>query len=285
MKHLILFEKFTESKKNTVIIYEDDDLVVKLVRTLDSSKKISDPQWCSTSPHGFYYHNLTANMFRFIFSDGYKLRLTWDYLPWDGNSYSGGTHWGQGGTINGEPAFYHNIRPKNEDKPFEFDYHKDDYRQYMVDRITQIPKSAIEAVTKYHKDNERYKTSLYNKLYKEVEKIKVIDVKDDEKERVNLKYDLYYNITLLYNNKRYTIPCSYYRPVNSPQDLRFRFYGTTFIKEFKNKYAFSEEKTISNYLKDKTVEWMKLHDKEEYNKFKSVYNQKVDIEENEEDYF
>lgn len=45
MRHLFLFEKFIEKKKNTLVIYEDNDLTIKLVKTLDSSRKNSDPQW------------------------------------------------------------------------------------------------------------------------------------------------------------------------------------------------------------------------------------------------
>lgn len=194
-------------------------------------------------------------MFRFIFSDGYKLRLTWDYTP-------GGTSWGQGGKIDGSLAFYYNIRPENEDNPFEFDYHKNDGRQYMVDRITKIPKSAIDAVTKYHKDNEREKTALYNNIYKEIEKIKIIDVKDHQSYRKKFGYHTYYIVTVLYNNKKYEIPCV---------ELEFRFYESPFNKEFKNKYAFSEINSISSYLIEKMIEWLKKNNIYEYNNFKNKY--------------
>jgi len=47
-------------------------------------------------------------MYRITFSDGYKLRLTWDYIDEEASelgSYSGGTHWGQGGIVYGDKNF------------------------------------------------------------------------------------------------------------------------------------------------------------------------------------
>ena len=81
MNFIKLFEEFTETPKNTPLLYKDDNLEVKVSKTFDSVKiQNKNTSWCSTSPGGFYGHNKTANMFRFNFKDGYKLRLTWDYI-------------------------------------------------------------------------------------------------------------------------------------------------------------------------------------------------------------
>ena len=266
MKHLILFEKFKETKKNTPIVYQDDNLIIKVPKTLDSSKMISDPQWCSTVPEGFYKHNLTANMYRFTFKDGYKLRLTWDYKP-------GGTHWGCGGELNGEKVFYSSIRPKDENEPFDFDFNKmarwereDKDRKMFTDRIKSIPEEAIQSIKKYQQQNKPEKDALYRNIYKEVDKITVVNVENSDDE-----YGESFKITILYNNKEYKLIAS-----NGflSENLEFFFYKTDFKNKFKNQYAFMQYNIINSYLTKKTFEWLEDNDKEEYLKFKDKHRGK-----------
>lgn len=274
MKHLFLFETFIEfekerqskkeTPKNTHLIYSDDKMTIKVVKTLDSSRAVSDPQWCSTRAEGFYKHNLTSNMYRFIFSDGYKLRLTWDYLGWDG-SFSGGTHWGQGGTKDGEEVNYTYIRPKDENKPFDFDYNKGDDRQFMVDMIKSIPKEAIDVIYKYQELHKKEKLALFNNLYREIEKIKIIGF-DQCKERFNSDF---YEINAKYNGKVYKFK------VTLKSGFNLWSLGNEFRKDFKNKYALSEMNALDNYIFDKTIEWLKSNNKElylqiRYNKIKDT---------------
>jgi hypothetical protein len=124
MNFIKLFEEFTETSKNTPLLYKDDNLEVKVATTFDSVKQQNkDTNWCSTNPGGFYAHNKTANMYRFNFSDGYKLRLTWDYITQRAShlgSYSGGTHWGQGGIVDGENQYYDVFRPEGPQGKFEW---------------------------------------------------------------------------------------------------------------------------------------------------------------------
>jgi len=80
LKSWKLFE-FKETESNTPVLYKDDNLEVKVVKTFDACKEQGkDTSWCSNNLSLFYKHNMTANMFRFNFKDGYKLRLTWDYI-------------------------------------------------------------------------------------------------------------------------------------------------------------------------------------------------------------
>ena len=238
MRFIKLFEKFKETVKNTPIVYQDDNLTIKVVKTLDSSKNISDPQWCSTRDSGFYRHNLTANMYRFLFKDGYKLRLTWDYLDWDGE-FSSGTHWGQGGKLDGKDVFYHYLRPEDENNPFEFNYHKDDHRQYMVDRITSLPKAAVDAVYKYQKEHDKEKNDLYIKMYKDIATIKVDKIKMDK----GLS-----TIDIEYKGKKYEIHGYIEEGIFMFGDL---------VKIIKSKYAIFENTTLERYLFDKCCEWLK----------------------------
>ena len=276
MKYLFLFETFIEfekerqskkeTPKNTHLIYSDDKMTIKVVKTLDSSKAISDPQWCSTTPDMFYRHNLTANMYRFTFKDGYKLRLTWDYLPLGGS----GTHWGQGGIMpDGKRAYYLFIVPIDINNPFEFNYHKNDDRQYMVDKIKQIPKKAIDAVYEYQKKHSMEKSALYKIMYEEIEKIKVIGF--DKKGMsgggwLQNLYDFYY-VKIKYNGKVYKLKVDL-------KSFNLWLVSDEFKKDFKNKYVLAEMKALNNYIFDKTIEWLKSNNKELYLKIR--YNKVKD---------
>jgi len=259
MKHLFLFETFIEfekerqskkeTPKNTHLIYSDEEMTIKVVKTLDSSKTISDPQWCSTSSEGFYRHNLTSNMYRFTFKDGYKLRLTWDY-------YSGST-WGQGGVMsNGEKAPYFVISPNDINDPFKFNYKKNDYRQYMVDKIGQIPKEAIDAVYEYQQKHSMEKSALYKGMYKEIEKIIIIGVEKSVDDRND-----FYDINAKYNGSVYK-----FKMISG---FSLWSLGSEFRKDFKNKYALSEIITLRKYIIDKTIEWLKSNNKVLYLQIRS----------------
>jgi IS1 family transposase len=249
-----LFETFIELEKpkdveikphkKAELIYKDDNLKIYVPKTLDATTKVSDPNWCTNSKSGFYKHNLTANLYRFHFSDGYMLRLTWDYFDYMGD-YSGGTHWGQGGIKDGQRAWYAYIRPKDESNPFQFNYRKRDDRRYMVDRIKKIPQKAIDSVYKYQKEHQKEKLHLFNSMYKEVEKIKVIGI--EKRDSKKYLHDLL--VTILYNNKKYQIEGS--------DNGWFRF-SKDFEKDFKSKYALYDN-SINQYLHDKIKEFMKTH--------------------------
>lgn len=275
MKHLCLFETFIkpderhpsnqpgskETPRNTHLIYTDNNLSIKVVKTLDSSKAVSDPQWCSTQSDGFYKHNLTSNLYRFIFKDGYKLRLTWDYIDWDGVDFSNGTHWGQGGILNGKPALYAYIRPRDENNPFYFDYNKNDDRQYMINRIKSIPKEAIDVIYKYQELHKKEKMALFNNLYKEIEKIKIIGLEEYEEEF--LKKFKFYHINAMYNGKIYKFKA------NLDSGFNLWSFSEEFRKDFKNKYALSEREALNKYILDKSMEWLKLNNKDLYLQFKN----------------
>jgi hypothetical protein len=250
MKILKLFEEFTESTKNTPLLYKDDNLEVKVSKTFDSTKQQNkNTSWCSTSPTGFYSHNKTANMYRFNFSDGYKLRLTWDYITQMAShlgAYSGGTHWGQGGVVDGEKQYYDVFRPEDDSEPFLIDW-KSDKKREIVDRIQSIPQEAIDKVHQYQDKMSRYKSENLNKMYKEIEKIKVIDVMED------IPSDWYTNslkVTITYLGNKYVL------------DLRFNnknqfgFSSKEFDSSFKHKYA-KYGRELSGYLFDKTMEFCK----------------------------
>jgi hypothetical protein len=250
MNFIKLFEEFTETPKNTPLLYKDDNLEVKVAATFDSSKQQNkNTSWCSTSPGGFYSHNKTANMFRFNFSDGYKLRLTWDYITQRAShlgSYSGGTHWGQGGIVDGEKQYYDVFRPEDDSEPFLIDW-KSDRKREIVDRIQSIPQEAIDKVHQYQDKMSRYKSENLNKLYKEIEKIKVIDVKEDQPD------DWYHNslkVTITYLGNKYVHDFK----LNNKNSFFFR--SNEFDKAFKHKYV-KYGRELSSYLFDKTMEFCK----------------------------
>lgn len=238
LKSWKLFE-FKETESNTPVLYKDDNLEVKVVKTFDACKEQGkDTSWCSNNLSLFYKHNMTSNMFRFNFKDGYKLRLTWDYINRKASrdTFAGGTHWGSGGKVNGKQIYYDYIRPEDESEPFLFDYHKNDERQEMVNRINSIPQEAIDVVHDYQNKSSKEKSALVNNLYNEVSKIKVLDVDiiDDD-------YPISAKIN--YNGNIYKIAMDQFGFTNYPNDFR---------KDFKNKYAFSDDyRVLQKYMFDK----------------------------------
>lgn len=251
MKILKLFEEFTETPKNTPLLYKDDNLEVKVVKTYDSSRdQGKDTNWCSNQEQGFYAHNKTANMYRFNFKDGYKLRLTWDYITQmasDLGSYSGGTHWGQGGIVDGEKQYYDVFRPEDDSEPFLIDW-KSDKKREIVDRIQSIPQGAIDAVHRYQDKMSRYKSENLNKLYKEIERIKVISVK--ESDRKDDWYKNYLDVTISYLGSEYDLRMYF----NSKYMCGFS--SKEFDNAFKHKYA-KYGRELSGYLFDKVMEFCK----------------------------
>jgi hypothetical protein len=251
MKFIHLFEEFTETPKNTPLLYKDDNLEVKVSKTFDSVKiQNKNTSWCSTSPAGFYAHNKTANMFRFNFKDGYKLRLTWDYITQRAShlgSYSGGTHWGQGGVVNGEKQWYDVFRPQDDSEPFLIDWQSDKKRE-IVDRIQSIPQEAIDKVHQYQDKMSRYKSENLNKLYKEIEKIKVISVK--ESDHKDDWYNNYLDVIISYLGSEYDLKMYF----NSKYMCGFS--SKEFDNTFKHKYA-KYGRELSEYLFDKVMEFCK----------------------------
>ncbi len=249
MKFIRLFEEFTETPKNTPLLYKDDNLEVKVVKTYDSSKEQGkNTNWCSNDKGGFYAHNKIANMYRFNFKDGYKLRLTWDYITQTAShlgQFSGGTHWGQGGVVDGERQSYDVFRPEDDSEPFLIDW-KSDRKREIVDRIQSIPQEAIDAVHQYQEKMSREKSENLNKLYKEIEKIKVIDVKI-------LDSDLYSNsfyVTISYLGKEYKIEMFF------DNKYQYFFRSEEFDKVFKHRYV-RYGRELSSYLFDKVMEFCK----------------------------
>lgn len=268
MKRLKLFEEFKgKIAEEADIVYRDKNMLVIVPKTLQASKRYSrNTNWCSIDKGGFYGHYPTANLFRFHFKDGYKIRLTWDYLPWDGHSYTAGTHWGQGGWMKGEDASYQHIRPKDEENPFDFDYHKNDYKQFMVNRILSIPEEAKKKIIEYQKSHSHDKTDVINKMHSEIRKIEIIDVKL-KKDR---EYCIDLNLTLKSGTSTNEIELTIY-----DQSGRHR-YDFSYLGKIDLGGAESYTNSgLEEYLFDKTMQWLKSNDMGLYDKIKSIQVKKT----------
>ena len=259
MRYLKLFEEFKGKITDEAdIVYKDSNLLIIVPKTPEATKKYSrNTNWCSNSKGGFYCHYPTSNLFRFHFKDGYKLRLTWDYLEWKGD-YSGGTHWGQGGKLKGEIIPYYHIRPRDESNPFEFDYEKEDHRKMMVDRIASIPEEAKIKVMEYHEKHSQDKTDILNSMYEEIQKIKILDVvKKTETEtyknfRVKAKND----------KEEFSVDFEIYA------DGSFHIYTGSIPSEKGSSYF--GDSGLDEYLRDKILEWLKGNKKELYTELKNI---------------
>lgn len=246
--------EFKETEKNTPVLYKDDNLEVKVVKTFDAcAEQGKGTNWCSNYKSGYYMHSGTANMFRFNFKDGYKLRLTWDYLR------DNGTHWGQGGVVNGVLKKYEYIFPKDASEPFLFDYKKDDKLQEMVNRIESIPQKVIDVVHKYQETHSVEKSANLNKMYDEISKIEVVGL---EKMEETLEYfledkDEKYIITIKYLGKEYKIKSTYEKDYETDKYTFDNFrYSKEFKRDFKNDMGLNNT-ILEIYLSDKAKEFAK----------------------------
>lgn len=255
MKHITKWSnflvEFVETPKNTPLLYKDDNIEVKVSKTFKSSREQNrNTSWCSSAPGPFYAHNRTSDMFRINFPDGYKLRLTWDFIEQRASelgSYSGGTHWGQGGVVDGERQFYDVLRPRDNEDPFSIDWTSDKKRE-IVDRIKMIPDEAKLAMMEYHDKSSREKSEVLKDLYRQIEKIKVVGVKPIVDEHS------YYNnsaeITVKYLDNNYTIRVNW----NDKKSVSIEL--SELDGKLKNKYAkFGRE--LSGYIYDKMMEFTK----------------------------
>ena len=158
MKYIKLFEVHKEDlKKEVDIIYRDENLVCLVPKTQRASCVYGQgTRWCTKSKDGFESHK-DSIMFRFIFKNKYKLRLTYnenglsDWSDRSGNSY---------------------FEEMNIDKNKLFFISKDDINAYhhwrnkydptgsktklLVKYIKSIPKKCQSAIINYIDNKENY---------------------------------------------------------------------------------------------------------------------------------
>jgi len=72
------FEEITQFKEgNLKVLYKDNNLTVVVPLTSEASAISSrGTEWCSKTKHGYDMCASTNILFRFLFRNGYKLRLT-----------------------------------------------------------------------------------------------------------------------------------------------------------------------------------------------------------------
>jgi len=74
-------DKLIKTTQDVDIIYEDDDVIIYVPLTHETSCVLDkDTKWCTAKPGPIHpWFKLGKNkLFRFKFNDGYKLRLTWN---------------------------------------------------------------------------------------------------------------------------------------------------------------------------------------------------------------
>lgn len=168
---------------NLHLLYRDNILSVVVPNSPEASTvSCKGTKWCTKDPYMFHDVSKHNIMFRFLFHNHYKLRLTWDY---DGGEFS----WGSGGNIYKEIRGYGNpFQTKSllndVKKGYEEIINRDFYRrekdkvihndetnsnmtraQYyklilntkldMIKRIELIPKPAIDKVLHFHQQLKR----------------------------------------------------------------------------------------------------------------------------------
>lgn len=190
-----IFEEITQFKEgNLKIIYRDNNLTVVIPKTSEASAITTrGTRWCSGSPPGYDMLAKRNILFRFLFKDGYKLRLTWEI---EGEYFS----WGSGGEkyykILGNHPFDDIKNMENEiKKEFNSKLENPSYNELNFD-----PKDYEDNMEKYNRLTDEQKNSRKIDFYKgmfntkkeiikkikeipEEAKLKVIKYRDEIKKR------------------------------------------------------------------------------------------------------
>jgi len=230
-------------------LYNDEDMVIVAIKNFNACKEYGkDTNWCSNYEVAFRFHSQTANMYRVIFKDGYKLRLTWDYIERSAalskNNFVGGSHWGSGGIVSNTAIEYTFIRPRNNNEPFLFDFNSEENANKieLVRRIEAIPQEAIDAVHDYQEKHSKEKDFNIKKTYEEVRKISIIDIK-----KIN---EFQFKITIEYKYKYYKLTID-----NYDSDIYVEY-----PRDFKKVYKFATNDMFSildKYINDKVKDFKK----------------------------
>ena len=137
----------------------------------------------------------------------------------------------------------------DDSETFLIDWQSDKKRE-IVDRIQSIPQEAIDKVHQYQDKMSRYKSENLNKLYKEIEKIKVISVKESDNKEDYDWYNNYLDVTISYLGSEYDLKMYF----NNKTTCGFN--SDEFDKVFKHKYS-KYGRELSSYLFDKVMELCK----------------------------
>lgn len=156
MKHLFLFEELTGAiKEETEIIYRDKKLVCLIPKSVETSAKFGrGTAWCSTQPAGFTINSLLNSlMFRFLFKNKRKLRLTYSNKGFDWAQEDGRHHF-QGG-VNKTV-----IKQWDQENPFNLDWMENRGPQDMKELIMKIPfgckEKVLELINKHLQSNQKF---------------------------------------------------------------------------------------------------------------------------------
>jgi len=174
-------KELSEYKEGKIkIIYRDDKLTIVVPSSFNASRiTCRGTRWCTQSKFGYESFSRNFVLFRILFKDGYKLRLSWKK---DGSEFT----WGSGGDKYTEVGGYKN--------PFNL--------SKIIDEI--------EGDYEMIKNSERYKNKHYYDIehYKKMDRMNEYEELSDEEKKVTNKefYDDWYNVKKEIINRINMIP-------------------------------------------------------------------------------
>ena len=162
-----IFEDSEYKKGNFDVLYRDNNMTIIVPKSLRASQiSCRNTNWCSKTKNGYDMWSVDFTLYRILYKDGFKLRLTWlktNLIKKNDNNQKKGS-WGSGGDKYEEIEFYtepfNNEELMNNNKD-NYLYYKDKYpsekwveetfndKKDMIERINSIPDEVKDKIINY----------------------------------------------------------------------------------------------------------------------------------------
>lgn len=234
----LINELNSELKSELEIIYKDKNLICLIPKTQRISRILGNKTyWCQTTPHGFLKWTEVGLLFRFLFKNGRKIRMTYAFKNNEDLNHGVNYHWANEEGLHILKGLGNPFEPQTGERIRNME-------QDVLNLISQIPDECKQEVLKTIEFNKRKFKYCYadegNKSYKEIKNKSIL-------RNINTKYEKQFDT------------------IFDTRDV----YVATFLNDDKNfviKYAPSRNDSTEEFIikspvkfEEKLIELFKLH--------------------------
>jgi hypothetical protein len=134
----------------------------------------------------------------------------------------------------------------------------------MVDRINSIPEEARKKVIEYHNKHSIDKNDVLNKMYSDIQKIKIIDV-----ENIHVPFEdcLRFDVLIDKDGDKMTLSASSFGSG--------LFFSKSSVADDDSGMTYYDKSGFKEYITDKLMAWSKVNNVDFYNKIKKIKDEEV----------